>query len=260
MSKVKYINDRVKLINGSCFTYLKKIESKTISFIFADPPYFLSGKGITCSGGQMVSVKKGSWDEIKQINEKLSFSKKWLKECERILKDDGTIMISGTFHIIHIIGTALEQVGFKIINNITWEKTNPPPNLACKCFVHSSETILWAKKCNAKKYFFNYRLMKEINKGKQMKDIWNFGRPKKEETKFGKHPTQKPLALLERIILATTKEDDIVLDPFMGSGTTGVASIKLNRKFIGIEKEAEYVEIAKKRIKEEEVKKYDKRF
>lgn len=253
MSKVFFQNKNCTLYNGSCFSALKKINDKTIDFIFADPPYFLSGNGITCQSGKMASVNKGKWDEEKSLSDKISFSKKWIKECYRILKDEGTIMISGTFHSIHIIGMVLEQVGFKIINNITWIKSNPPPNLSCKCFVHSTETILWAKKHTASKYNFNYSLMKKLNNNKQMKDVWIINRPKKSEKKFGNHPTQKPLELLDRIILSTCKVGDIVLDPFIGSGTTAVASLNHKCKCIGIDNNKDYLEIAKKRILSEEV-------
>ncbi len=167
------------------------------------------------------------------------------------MKDNGTIWISGTFHNIYTIGTALELEGFAIINNITWQKPNPAPNLACRCFTNSTETILWArKKLTPTKngiHTFNYHLMKEINGGKQMKDVWLIPSVTRDEKKYGKHPTQKPITLLERIILASTKEGDLILDPFNGSGTTGVASIKLNRKYIGIDKELEYCELTRKR-------------
>ena len=141
-----YQNGRFNLINNDTFQELKKFESRTFDMIFADPPYFLSDDGITCSGGKMVSVNKGKWDKSLSVKEKHNFNKKWIKECYRVLKDTGTIWISGTLHNIYSIGMALEEEGFKIINNITWQKTNPPPNLACKTFTHSTETILWAKK------------------------------------------------------------------------------------------------------------------
>ena len=239
------------LINDDTFNALKQFESKTFDMIFADPPYFLSNDGITCSGGKMVSVNKGSWDTALSVKEKHEFNKKWIKECYRILKDTGTIWISGTLHNIYSIGMALEEEGFKILNNITWQKTNPPPNLACKTFTHSTETILWAKKDLKKnKYTFNYELMKEINGNKQMKDVWTTSLTKPSEKKQGKHPTQKPLEILERIILASTKENDLVLDPFCGSSTTGVAAAKLNRRYIGIDNEKEYLELSIRRYKE----------
>lgn len=242
----------LKLINGDCFEELKKMKSGTIDMIFADPPYFLSNDGITCKSGKMVSVNKGSWDKISDVHEKHKFNRKWIRLCKRVLKPNGSIWISGTLHNIYSIGMALEQEGFKIINNITWQKTNPPPNLACRCFTHSTETILWAKKDDKKaKHYFNYDLMKELNSGKQMKDVWTGSLTKRSEKKEGKHPTQKPEYLLERIILASTKEDDVILDPFMGSGTTGVVAKRLGRQFIGIENNEEYYEIAKRRVENE---------
>lgn len=246
-----YEDGSFSLIFDDTFNALKQFKSKTFDMIFADPPYFLSNDGITCSGGKMVSVNKGSWDTALSVKEKHEFNKKWIKECYRILKDNGTIWISGTLHNIYSIGMALEEEGFKIINNITWQKTNPPPNLACKTFTHSTETILWAKKDLKKnKYTFNYELMKEINGNKQMKDVWTTSLTKPSEKKQGKHPTQKPLEILERIILASTKENDLVLDPFCGSSTTGVAAAKLNRKYIGIDNEKEYLELSIRRYKE----------
>ena len=242
----------LKLINGDCFEELKQIKTETVDMIFADPPYFLSNDGITCKSGRMVSVNKGSWDKIADVSEKHKFNRKWIRLCKRVLKPNGTIWISGTLHNIYSIGMALEQEGFKIINNITWQKTNPPPNLACRCFTHSTETILWAQKNDKKaKHYFNYDLMKEMNSGKQMKDVWTGSLTKHSEKKAGKHPTQKPEYLLERIVLASTKEEDVILDPFMGSGTTGVVAKRLGRQFVGIEKNEEYYQIAKRRIENE---------
>lgn len=244
-------DEHFKLIKGDTFKVLKKFEDKTIDTIFADPPYFLSNDGITCSGGKMVTVNKGEWDTSDSLKYKHKFNRKWIKECYRILKDNGTIWVSGTLHNIYSIGMALEEEGFKIINNIIWQKTNPPPNLSCKTFTHSTETILWARKDIKKcKYTFNYELMKEINDGKQMKDVWTTSLTKPSEKKCGKHPTQKPLEILERIILASTKENDIILDPFSGSGTTGIAAYKLKRNYIGIEKEKQYLDLSIKRYEE----------
>ena len=240
-----------KLICGDCFDELKKIKTGSVNMIFADPPYFLStDDGISCSGGKMISVKKGEWDNHLSLKEKYKFNRKWIKMCKRILSDDGSIFISGTFHNIYSIGVVLEELGFHIVNNITWQKLNPPPNLSCKCFVHSTETILWAVK-DKKKYYFNYSLMKEINGGKQMKDVWQGSLTRKKEKKFGKHPTQKPEYLLERIIQASTREGDTVLDPFSGSGTTGVVSVRMNRNYIGIDKDENYIANSKERIENE---------
>ena len=249
--KFYFENENFKLINNDTFKTLQIFEDKVFDMIFADPPYFLSDNGITCSGGKMVSVNKGKWDKTLSVKEKHEFNKKWIKECYRVLKDDGTIWISGTLHNIYSIGMALEEEGFKIINNITWQKTNPPPNIACKTFTHSTETILWAKKDLKKsKYTFNYSLMKELNDNKQMKDVWTTSLTKPSEKKQGKHPTQKPLEILDRIILASTKENDLILDPFCGSSTTGIAAAKLNRRYIGIDNEKEYLDLSIRRYQE----------
>ena len=248
--KYYFESNNFKLIYNDIFKVIKKFEDKSIDMIFSDPPYFLSGNGITCSGGKMVSVNKGEWDKALSIKEKHKFNKKWIRECYRILKDNGTIWISGTLHNIYSIGMALEEEGFKIINNITWQKTNPPPNLACKTFTHSTETILWARKdLKNIKYTFNYTLMKEINNNKQMKDVWTTSLTKPSEKKCGKHPTQKPLEILDRIILASTKEGDLILDPFCGSSTTGISAVGLNRRYIGIDNEKKYIELSIRRYK-----------
>lgn len=247
----KYFSqDNFTLILGDSLEELKKIKSKSIDMIFADPPYFLSGNGITCSGGKMVSVKKGEWDKKIDIKEKHKFNKKWIRMCKRVLKDNGTIWISGTMHNIYSIGMALEEEGFKIINNITWKKLNPPPNISCRAFTHSTETILWAKKdIKNAKHKFNYETMKTMNDGKQMKDVWETSLTKPSEKKYGKHPTQKPKELLKRIIIASTDEGDLILDPFNGSGTTGIVANLLNRKYIGIEKEKDYLDLTIRRFK-----------
>ena len=247
--KFYYNKDNFKLLYGDSLKLLKKIEPKSVDMIFADPPYFLSGDGITCSAGKMVSVKKGAWDEKITISEKHKFNRKWVRLCKEVLKDSGTIWISGTMHNIYSIGMALEEEGFKIINNITWRKLNPPPNISCRAFVHSTETILWAKKdLKNAKHKFNYDVMKKINGGKQMKDVWETSLTKPSEKKYGKHPTQKPIELLEKIILASTDEGDLILDPFNGSGTTGIVASRLNRKYIGIEKEKEYLDLTIRRL------------
>lgn len=254
MGKIKYYyeSQNFKLIHGDSFEILKKIESNSIDMIFADPPYFLSGDGITCNSGKMVSVKKGNWDEKINIKEKHKFNKKWIRLCKNALKDNGTIWISGTMHNIYSIGMALEEEGFKIINNITWEKLNPPPNISCRAFTHSTETILWAKKDIKKaKHKFNYEIMKELNNGKQMKDVWETSLTKPSERKCGKHPTQKPIELLKKIIIASTDENDLILDPFNGSGTTGIVASRLNRNYIGIEKEKTYLDLTIKRKENE---------
>ena len=247
--KYYYKNEDFKLINGDSLKILKGIEPKSIDMIFADPPYFLSDDGISCSGGKMVSVNKGDWDKSISVEEKHKFNRKWIRLCYQVLKDNGTIWISGTMHNIYSIGMALEQEGFKIINNITWKKLNPPPNISCRYFVHSTETILWAKKdIKNAKHKFNYSLMRELNSGKQMQDVWESSLTKPSEKKYGKHPTQKPMEILEKIILSSTDEGDLILDPFNGSGTTGIVANKLNRKYIGIDLEKKYLDITIKRL------------
>ncbi|NMC67298.1 MAG: site-specific DNA-methyltransferase [Spirochaetales bacterium] len=216
--------------------------------IFADPPYFLSNGGITCHAGKMTKVDKGIWDKSNGVNENHNFNLKWLSSCQKLLKRNGTIWISGTHHVIYSIGYAIQQLGFKILNDITWEKPNPPPNLSCRYFTHSTETIIWAAKNNKSKHYFNYEIMKKLNYGKQMKTVWTIAPPSEEEKTFGKHPTQKPLMLLERIILASTKENEIIFDPFSGSSTTGLAAIKLNRSFVGCELEDEFINLSIKRF------------
>ena len=255
MNKKKYYYNKkdFKLILGDSFKELKKIKKHTVDMIFADPPYFLSGDGISCSGGKMVSVNKGEWDKKIGIEEKHQFNREWIRLCYDVLKDEGTIWISGTLHNIYSIGMALEQEGFKIINNITWRKLNPPPNISCRYFVHSTETILWAKKDIKKaKHKFNYQLMRELNGGKQAKDVWESSLTKPSEKKCGKHPTQKPMAILEKLILASTDEGNLILDPFNGSGTTGIVANKLKRKYIGIDLEKEYLDITIKRKENKE--------
>ncbi len=262
MRKLFYSENDFTLYHDDTFKRLPKLESKTVDMIFADPPYFLSSGGISCSSGKQVSVDKGEWDKSLEINERLKYHRKWIRQCRELLKDDGTIWISATLHSVYTIGVALEMEGFSIINNIIWQKTNPSPNLACRCFTHSTETIIWARKQLTPKkkgnHTFNYSLMKEENGGKQMKDVWQFEALEPEfyvsactpklEKKEGKHPTQKPLGLLKRIIEASTHEGDLILDPFNGSGTTGIAAKMLNRKYIGIEQEQKYLELTIRRL------------
>ena len=250
-----YETEESQLILGDSFKILTKMEPESVDMIFADPPYFLSNDGITCQGGKMVSVNKGSWDKLSEsgtsVEEKHKFNRKWIRLCKKVLKPNGTIWISGTLHNIYSIGMALEESGFKILNNITWQKTNPPPNLACKTFTHSTETILWARKdLKNVKYTFNYDAMKQMNANKQMKDVWTTSLTKPSEKKQGKHPTQKPLEILDKIILASTKENDLILDPFCGSSTTGISAVKLGRKYIGIDNEKEYLDLSIRRYEE----------
>jgi site-specific DNA-methyltransferase (adenine-specific) len=219
--------------------------------IFADPPYFLSNGGTTCKSGKRVSVTKGSWDKSEGVNSDYTFNLEWLGLCQNYLTPNGTIWVSGTHHNIFSVGQAISELGYKILNVITWEKPNPPPNLACRYFTHSTEFIIWAAKNATSKHVFNYKAMRIENFGKQMKTVWKIGAPGNDEKAEGKHPTQKPRALLRRIVLASTNEGDTVFDPFTGSGTTGVAAVALERNFIGCEKEKQYYQLSEKRLKNE---------
>jgi site-specific DNA-methyltransferase (adenine-specific) len=223
--------------------------------IFADPPYYLSNGSFTCQNGKMVSVKKGDWDMGKGSEENLKFHSDWIKECGRVLKPTGSIWISGTYHSIYQCGYALQKNDFRILNEIVWYKPNAPPNLSCRFFTASHEILIWARKDKKGKHKFNYDIAKNGDwggdllkkKGYQMRSVWAIGAPKPREKVFGKHPTQKPFELLERIILTTTDKGDLVLDPFAGSSTTGLAAFKYGRKFIGIDNEQQYLDLSIKR-------------
>ncbi|MGB4414117.1 MAG: site-specific DNA-methyltransferase [Paludibacter sp.] len=234
------------LLKGDCIELLNQFDFK-FDMIFADPPYFLSNDGISVQSGKMVSVNKGDWDKSQGFEKDNEFNYNWLKACQIHLTDNGTIWISGTFHNIFSVAQMLTELGFKILNCITWAKTNPPPNLSCRYFTHSTEFILWARKSKKSSHYYNYELMKQINGGTQMKDVWNLPAIAPWEKSCGKHPTQKPLALLTRIILASTQKNAWILDPFTGSSTTGIAANLVNRKFLGIDKEEEFLTISKNR-------------
>ncbi|MBU1094406.1 MAG: site-specific DNA-methyltransferase [Firmicutes bacterium] len=251
IKNIYFGDNEFHLLLGDSLSILRKIKPKSVDMIFADPPYFLSNGGISVHSGKMVTVDKADWDKGMITENKLKYSRRWIRMCREVLQDNGTIWISGTFHNIYFIGVALELEGFNIINNITWRKLNPPPNISTRAFTHSTEMVLWARKqLTSKKkgnHQFNYQDMKVINGGKQMKDVWDFALTKASEKRFGKHPTQKPFDLLERIVLASTKVNDMVLDPFCGSGTTGLAAYKHGRRFVGIDAEESYLELCKKR-------------
>ncbi|MCX6750129.1 MAG: site-specific DNA-methyltransferase [Candidatus Pacearchaeota archaeon] len=238
----------IRLLKGDCIEVLNRAKENCVDMIFADPPYFLSNGGITCHAGKMVSVNKGKWDESKGVIENHKFSLEWLKACQRILNPNGTIWVSGTAHIIYSVGFAMQELGFKILNDIIWYKHNAPPNLSCRYFTHSTEIVLWAAKNEKSKHYFNYDLLKKMNNGRQMRNVWEITAPTAEEKRFGKHPTQKPVELLNRIILASTKKGDLVLDPFTGSSTTGVSAILLDRRFVGIDLEDDYLKLSVKRL------------
>lgn len=238
---------------GDGLEFMAALPENSVDCIWTDPPYLLSNDGVTCVAGKRVSVNKGDWDRSGGIEQDHEFNLSWLRECYRILKPAGTIWVSGTYHIYLSVGMALMQLGFRILNDIVWEKNNPPPNLGCRCFAHSTETLLWATKAvkgGKHRYTFNYQEMKAENGGKQMQTVWRMAAAGRLEKRHGKHPTQKPLALIERCLRASTNPGDLVVDPFAGSFTTGVAALKLGRRFIGSDWLEEYAEMGAKRLAE----------
>lgn len=243
-----------KLYHSDCLETLPNIEESSIDLIFADPPYKLSNGGLTCKAGKFVSVNKGDWDKSQGLSKDFQFTTDWLKECRRVLKPGGAIWISGTLHNIYQVGLALQSLNFHIMNEVIWFKPNASPNLSCRYFTHSHESLIWAKKEKAVRHKFNYEVMRFwrsdiLNKnGKQMRSVWTIPSTPLTEKTSGKHPTQKPIELLMRIISSCTDKGDLVLDPFNGSGTTGVVARKLGRNYIGIEKEKEYLDLTIRRI------------
>jgi site-specific DNA-methyltransferase (adenine-specific) len=236
----------LRIYQSDCLALLPQLPASSVDLIFADPPYFLSNGGITCHAGKMVSVNKGSWDKLPgldsgpvraRFDEVHAFNTAWLAAAQRLLKPNGSIWVSGTAHVIHSVGFAMQQLGFKLLNDISWVKPNPPPNL-------------WAAKDKKSRHTFNYKLMKEANRGKQMKSVWEIKPPESWEKKFGKHPTQKPVALLERILLASSNEGDLVLDPFSGSGTTALAALRTKRNFRGIEIDKKWIQVSSQRLRD----------
>lgn len=234
------------LLNGDCFELLPQFNFK-FDMIFADPPYFLSNGGISVQSGKIVSVDKGDWDKGGTPDHINEFNLKWLSLCKDKLKENGSIWISGTYHNIFSVANALTKLGYKILNVVTWAKTNPPPNISCRYFTYSTEFIIWARKSQKIPHVFNYELMKQLNDNKQMTDVWRLPAIATWEKSCGKHPTQKPLALLTRIILASTQKNAWILDPFAGSSTTGIAANLIGRRYLGIEQDKLFAEMGKQR-------------
>lgn len=237
------------LFRGDCIKLLPLIGSN-FDMVFTDPPYFLSNGGLSVQSGKIVSVDKGNWDKLDATKSIDDFNYEWLSLVRQNMREEATIWVSGTAHNIFSVGRVMDSLDYKLLNVIVWEKTNPPPNFSHKYFNFSAEYIIWARKERYVSHYFNYELMKYLNNGKQMKDVWRLPAIAPWEKSCGKHPTQKPLALLAKIILASTRMSERILDPFAGSGTTGIAANLLQRAFVGIERENEYVEMAATRRNE----------
>ena len=215
--------------------------------VFADPPYFLSNGGRTIQDRKLVSVDKGDWDRSPGYEQVTVFNRTWLTAVRQVMKSDATIWVSGSMHNMFSVGQTLIELGFRVLNVITWQKPSPPPNFSHFTFNYSSEYIIWARKSSEIQHFFDFDLMTRINGGLQMRDVWQLAPIEPWEKEFGKHPTQKPLSLLARVILASTKPNAWILDPFTGSSTTGIAASLLHRRFVGIDLEADYLSISKNR-------------
>lgn len=245
-SYYKSSNNDFTLIQGDCVDILSKFKFG-FDMVFADPPYFLSNGGISCQSGKVVCVDKGNWDKPTTIENMDAFNLRWLSAVREHMKENATIWISGTHHNIFSVQQQLLKLGFKILNVITWAKTNPPPNISCRYFTYSTEFIIWARKSQKIPHVFNYELMKQLNGNKQMTDVWRLPAIAQWEKSCGKHPTQKPLALLTRIILSSTPMNAWILDPFAGSSTTGIAANLIGRRYLGIEQEKSFAEMGKQR-------------
>jgi len=258
--KPYFIKSDFVLYNTNCLNILKQLPENSVDMVFADPPYLLSNGGFSVHAGRRVSVNKGEWDKSNGLKKDFEFHLEWIQAVKRVLKPSGTLWISGTYHSIYQCGFALQVAGFHVLNDIAWFKPNASPNLSCRFFTASHETLIWARKDKAAKHIFNYDLMKNgtwpedaLKKpGLQMRSVWSMGTPKPAEKKFGKHPTQKPIDLLKRIILASTNEGDVILDPFTGSSTTGIVANAFKRRFIGIDLEEKYLNLSIKRREEME--------
>ena len=236
------------LHEGDCRVLLREGNLGQFDMIFADPPYFLSNGGISVQAGKAVCVNKGTWDISKGFADDFAFNLQWLAACRDKLVDSGTIWVCGTFHNIFSVANALTELGYRILNAVTWQKTNPPPNLSCRFFKHSTEIVVWARKLKKVPHYFNYDVMHRLAGGRQMTDVWRMPAIAPWEKTCGKHPTQKPLALAARAILASTRPGARILDPFTGSSTTGIAANLLGRSFVGIDSEKKFLDISVKRF------------
>ena len=238
------------LYKGDCREVVPRLSSCLFDAVFADPPYFLSNDGFSVQAGKQVSVNKGTWDKSHGLDADTEFNFQWIKACRERLSESGTIWICGTFHNIFSVATVLSELDFRILNSVIWQKTNPPPNLSCRFFTHSTEMLLWARKQKRVPHYYNYDLMHRLAGDRQMTDVWRLPAIGQWEKSCGKHPTQKPLSLVVRAILASTKEGALILDPFTGSSTTGIAANLLKRKFVGVDSEKKFLDMSIKRFKQ----------
>ncbi|MDR9392529.1 MAG: site-specific DNA-methyltransferase [Trueperaceae bacterium] len=247
------------LLHGDGLRVLEALRPNSVDLVFADPPYKLSNGGFSVHSGRRVPVNKGGWDESDGLDADFAFHESWMGAVHDALKPGGTAWVSGTYHSIYQCGFAAQRIGYRILNDVTWLKPNAPPNLSRRFFTASHETLLWLRKGNDTKHTFHYDLMREGDwasdplkaPGKQMRSVWSIPAPKPGEKVFGKHPTQKPVALLERVVLASSNPGDLIVDPFSGSATTGIAAVRHHRRFLGIEMDEEFVALAKARLESE---------
>lgn len=255
-SQADFGDSDYRIYTGDCVDILTELPEKSIKLIFADPPYNLQLKQELYRPNQtLVDGVDDNWDQFSSFESYDEFTRQWLSACRRVLADDGTIWVIGSYHNIFRVGKIMMDLGYWILNDVQWHKTNPMPNFRGVRFTNATETLIWAKKSEKqKKYTFNHQVMKQLNDGKQMTSVWQIplctGKERiKDENGKKAHSTQKPEALLERVILSSSDEGDLVLDPFLGSGTTCAVAQKLNRRSIGIEQDPRYVEIAEQRLK-----------
>nr|WP_325100186.1 site-specific DNA-methyltransferase [Aurantiacibacter sediminis] len=246
-----------QILAGDCVEEMRKLPDASIDLVFADPPYNLQlGGDLNRPDGSHVDAVTDDWDQFDSFQIYDNFTRDWLTECRRVLKPDGALWVIGSYHNIYRVGAILQDLGFWILNDIVWRKTNPMPNFRGTRFTNAHETLLWCSQGEKSKYHFNYRAMKTLNDELQMRSDWTFpicsgGERLKDEAGHKAHPTQKPEALLYRVLLATTEKGDVVLDPFFGTGTTGAIAKRLGREWIGCEREAGYRKVATARIEKE---------
>lgn len=233
---------------ADCVELMRLMPAESVDVVFADPPYRLSTGGVTVKSGRLASVNKGSWDRSRGLREDHRFNLQWLGEARRVLKPEGTLWVTGTHHIIFSLGFALQQLRFRIINDVIWHKPNATPNALHTTFTHAHETLLWASKGRGVRHTFNYDLINSPDPSGQVSSVWRMMTVPRSEKTHGYHPTQKPLRLVRRALLASTGEGALAFDPFAGSGTTAVAAKELNRFFVGAELEKEFAELAARRI------------